>query len=117
MAKKVLTGQIVSDKMQKTVVVEVVRKVRHPVYNKSLKYSKKYKADTNGMSVVFGDMVRIEETRPMSKDKYFKVIAKLSETGEILKKTANESVKSEKESAAPVKKTTRKTAVKKGVAK
>ncbi len=109
MAKKVLTGHIVSDKMQKTVVVEVVRKVRHPLYNKSLKFSKKYKADTNGMEVVYGDMVRIEETRPISKDKYFKVIAKLTETGEPLKNAAKSSTKNEVKSSVAIKKAPRQT--------
>lgn len=79
MAKRILTGQIVSDKMQNTVVVEVVRKFRHPLYNKIIKVSKKYKADTNNVGAVYGDTVKIEETRPLSKSKYFKVISKLSE--------------------------------------
>lgn len=79
MAKKILEGTVVSDKMQKTVVVQVVRKFRHPMYNKIIKKTTKFKADTNGMEIVFGDLVRIEETRPMSKDKYFKVIHKITE--------------------------------------
>jgi len=72
--KKILIGKIVSDKMQKTVVVQIDRKVRHPLYQKLLKKTKKLKADTNGLNLVYGQVVKIEETRPLSKDKYFKVI-------------------------------------------
>jgi small subunit ribosomal protein S17 len=74
MAKKTFVGTIVSDKMQKTVVVEIQRRVQHPVYKKMMKRNTKLKADTNAMEVKVGQLVRIEETRPLSKDKYFKVI-------------------------------------------
>ncbi len=77
MAKKILVGTVLSDKMTNTVVVSVERKERHPVYNKLIKITKKYKADTNGMQVAVGDVVHIEETRPLSKDKHFKVIKKV----------------------------------------
>lgn len=80
MAKKVITGIIVSDKMTNTVVVEITRHVSHPKYLKRIKVTKKIKADTNGMKVVPGDTVRIEETRPMSKDKHFKVVEKVELT-------------------------------------
>ena len=70
---KRLTGIVVSNKMQKTVVVEVTRFVKHPLYGKYLKKAKKYKAhDESGRQV--GDKVTIEETRPISKDKHFVVI-------------------------------------------
>ncbi len=79
MAKKVFTGTVVSDKMMKTVVVNVVRQVVHPLYKKRMKLSKKYSADTNGLDLMVGDLVKIEETRPISKTKYFKVIEKIGE--------------------------------------
>ena len=75
--KKTLVGQVISDKMQKTVVVMIVRKVQHPIYKKIIKKTKKLKADTNNMDVKVGDTVKIEETRPLSKDKFFKVIEKI----------------------------------------
>lgn len=73
-SSKVFTGTVVSDKMQKTVVVEITRKVQHPVYKKIIKKSRKLKADANGMEVKAGDVVKLEETRPVSRDKNFKVV-------------------------------------------
>jgi len=75
--KKVLTGKIVSVKMDKTVVVMVERKFRHPVYHKVIIRHKKYKAHNDKLTLVENDTVRIEETKPISKDKHFKVIEKL----------------------------------------
>ncbi|GIW63998.1 MAG: hypothetical protein KatS3mg091_800 [Patescibacteria group bacterium] len=74
---KVLTGQVVSTKMTKTVVVKVVQKFSHPKYKKVIFKSKRYKADTNGLELNEGDNVLIQETRPISKDKHFKVIRKV----------------------------------------
>lgn len=70
MAKHII-GTVVSTKMQNTIVVEVTRKVPHPLYKKLLKHSKKFKADTNGQTVKVGDTVSIIEIKPMSKDKHF----------------------------------------------
>jgi small subunit ribosomal protein S17 len=78
-AKKTLTGTVVSTKMQQTVVVLIERKVAHKLYGKLIKVSKKIKADTNGMKISEGDVVVIEQTRPVSKDKNFKVV-KIKET-------------------------------------
>lgn len=75
--KKTLRGVVVSDKMQKTVVVEVNRFVKHPKYGKYMKQSKKYKAHDEENTYKVGDKVSIEETRPISKDKSFKVIGKI----------------------------------------
>jgi small subunit ribosomal protein S17 len=74
-SKKVLKGVVVSDKMDKTVVVNVTRFVEHKKYQKRVKISKKYKAHDEDNSKKIGDIVEIEETRPISKDKKFKVIA------------------------------------------
>ena len=72
---KVLKGVVVSDKMDKTIVVLVTRFVEHKKYGKRIKMTKKYKAHDETNSKKVGDTVEIEETRPISKDKKFKVIA------------------------------------------
>jgi len=73
-SNKVLKGIVVSDKMDKTIVVKVSRFVVHPKYGKRIKKTKKYKAHDEENSKKIGDNVEIEETKPMSKDKHFKVI-------------------------------------------
>lgn len=73
---KVLAGKVVGIKMQDTVIVEVVRRTPHPLYKKLVKRSKKFKVDRNGQEVVVGQDVKIVETRPISKDKHFKVVVK-----------------------------------------
>jgi small subunit ribosomal protein S17 len=74
MPKRVLTGVIVSDKTDKTVVVNVERKVKHPLYGKIIRRSKKYHAHDEGNEFKAGETVRIEETAPISKLKTWKVI-------------------------------------------
>jgi len=69
-----LKGVVVSDKMDKTVVVTVSRFVKHPLYGKFYKINKKYKAHDQHNKYKTGDIVEIESTRPMSKDKHFKVV-------------------------------------------
>ncbi|MFA6258000.1 MAG: 30S ribosomal protein S17 [Candidatus Paceibacterota bacterium] len=70
----ILKGVVVSDKMDKTVVVSISRFVKHPLYGKFYKISKKYKAHDEGNVCKVGDKVEIVETRPISKDKKFKVV-------------------------------------------
>lgn len=70
---KTLNGKVISTGMQHTAVVEVSFKVPHKLYKKLLKRSKKYKVDVRDTAVTVGDLVQITETKPMSKDKYFKV--------------------------------------------
>lgn len=77
MAKKKLQGIIVSDKMQKTVVVEVERIQEHPKYKRRYKIHKKFKAHDEKGEYHTGDKVIIEETIPMSKDKRWIVIGKV----------------------------------------
>lgn len=72
--KKTLEGIVVSNKMVKTVVIEVTSKVSHPIYKKITKIDKKIKADTGSFSLKVGDRVRIIETKPISKDKHFKIM-------------------------------------------
>jgi small subunit ribosomal protein S17 len=71
--KKTQIGVVVSDKMDKTVVVKVDRLVKHPVYNKYIKRSAKYKAHDENNSCKTGDRVVIVESRPLSKDKCWKI--------------------------------------------
>lgn len=73
---KILEGKVVSTKMMKTVVVEVERVFRHPIYKKVIKRHKKYKAHNEKFQLEKGDQVRIQECRPISKDKHFVVIEK-----------------------------------------
>ena len=79
MAKKTFVGKVVSVKMAKTVVVEIQRQVRHPVYKKIIKRSSKIKADTNNLEVPLNSNVKIEQTKPISRDKFFKVIEVIKE--------------------------------------
>ncbi|OGI94221.1 30S ribosomal protein S17 [Candidatus Nomurabacteria bacterium RIFCSPLOWO2_01_FULL_40_18] len=72
----ILKGIVVSDKMDKTVVVSVSRFIKHPLYGKFYKVSKKYKAHDEDDKYKVGDKVEIVETRPISKDKHFKVLNK-----------------------------------------
>ena len=74
MPKRVLTGTIVSDKTDKTVVVRVERRVKHPLYGKIIRRSKKYHAHDEGNEYKEGQIVRIEETRPISKLKTWRVL-------------------------------------------
>lgn len=76
--QKKFKGVVVSDKMDKTVVVRVNRFVKHPKYGKFLQTSKRYKAHDEANEYKTGDKVIIEGTRPISKDKTFKVTGKQS---------------------------------------
>jgi small subunit ribosomal protein S17 len=73
-ARKVRVGVVVSDKMQKTVVVKIDRRVPHPMYGKMVTRSSKVKAHDEENSAKAGDTVRIMETRPLSKDKRWRVV-------------------------------------------
>lgn len=78
MPKRVLTGTVVSDKTDKTVVVRVERKVKHPLYGKIIRRSKKYHAHDEANEYREGETVRIEETAPISKLKTWKVIERVN---------------------------------------
>src|SRR3546814_14150127 len=77
MPKRVLTGTVVSDKTDKTVVVKVERKVKHPLYGKIVRRSKKYHAHDAENAYREGETVRIEETAPISKLKSWKVVDRI----------------------------------------
>ena len=72
--QKILIGVVVSDKMDKTVVVSVERAKRHPLYGKTLRRSKRYKAHDEANVCKLGDTVRLVETRPLSKEKRWRVV-------------------------------------------
>ena len=79
--RKRLVGSVVSDKMDKTVVVRVERLVRHPRYGKVLRRTKRYKAHDEGNVCCIGDLVRIVESRPLSREKRWVVEEILKRTG------------------------------------
>jgi small subunit ribosomal protein S17 len=72
--RKTRVGMVVSDKMEKTVVVSIERRVQHPVYGKMVRRTKKLKAHDEQNEAKTGDTVRIMETRPLSKDKRWRVV-------------------------------------------
>lgn len=72
--RKIRIGKVVSDKMEKTVVVAVERLVQHPLYNKSMKQTVKFKAHDENNDSHIGDTVKIMETRPLSKEKRWRVV-------------------------------------------
>ena len=77
MPKRVLTGTVVSDKGDKTVVVRVERRVKHPLYGKIIKLSKKYHAHDEGNAFKLGEQVRIQECAPVSKLKSWTVLERV----------------------------------------
>ncbi len=72
--KRVLRGVVVSDKMDKTIVVEISEKKAHPLYGKQTKFSRKFKAHDENNEAKVGDTVEIVETRTLSKDKHFRLL-------------------------------------------
>lgn len=72
--RKVRTGVVVSDKMDKTITVAVERLMRHPLYGKTIKRTKKFKAHDENNECKVGDVVTIMETRPLSRDKRWRLV-------------------------------------------
>ena len=73
-ARKVLRGAVVSDKMDKTIVVEINTSKRHPKYGRHVKFTTKFKAHDENNEARVGDIVEVMETRPLSKDKHFRLV-------------------------------------------
>jgi len=71
--KRIITGKVVSNKMDKTIVVAVERQIQHPIYKKNYKRTNTFKAHDEENKCQPGDIVEIVETRPISKDKHFSV--------------------------------------------
>lgn len=80
--RKVRIGYVTSDKMDKTAVVSIVELVRHPLYGKAVKKTVKYKAHDEENTCKTGDRVKIMETRPLSKDKRWRVVEVIERTAE-----------------------------------
>ena len=78
MPKRILQGVVTSDKNDKTIVVKVERRLRHPVLKKTVRLSKKYHAHDEKNDAKTGDIVRIEETRPISKQKRWTLLEKVA---------------------------------------
>ncbi|ACV59706.1 MULTISPECIES: 30S ribosomal protein S17 [Alicyclobacillus] len=72
--RKVRVGKVVSDKMDKTIVVAVEERVMHPLYGKTVRRTKKFKAHDENNEAKIGDVVRIMETRPLSKEKRWRLV-------------------------------------------
>lgn len=75
MAKKTFIAKVETVKMQNTIVVSIERQVPHPKYGKLIKTTRRLLVDTNKIEVKAGDLVKIEEIKPMSKNKNFKVVS------------------------------------------
>ena len=80
MPKRILQGTVVSDKGDKTVIVKVERRVMHPLYKKFIRRSKRYAAHDEQNRFKVGDVVRIQECRPLSRTKHFEVLGRPGET-------------------------------------
>ena len=78
MPKRIMQGTVVSDKMDKTIVVSVERRIMHPLYKKFIKKSKKFHAHDAENQYKIGDTVRIQECRPISKNKSWKLVENMS---------------------------------------
>ena len=76
--KKTMTGIVVSNKMDKTLVVKVERRFSHPVFKKVVKTTKKYKVHDEKNECLEGDFIRIQETRPLSKEKRWRLLGVIS---------------------------------------
>jgi small subunit ribosomal protein S17 len=83
--RKRYTGIVVSDKMQKTVVVKIAQMSKHPKYDRISKSHNKFKAHDEKNSAKLGDTVTIEETRPLSKDKRFRVVSVIKKSSTVIK--------------------------------
>jgi small subunit ribosomal protein S17 len=105
---KIFEGVVKSVKMNQTAVVEITRRTPHPMYGKLIKRSKKYKVDTAGAELSVGQTVKIVETKPVSKDKYFKIVGG---NKPVVKEAAEKKTASK---AATTKKVAKPRAVKKG---
>ena len=111
MPRRILEGEVVSDKMDKTVTVLVTRRFMHPHYKKFIRKTSKHAAHDETNSVKTGDRVRIEECRPISKRKTWRVI-----TGDVVA-TKPAAKKVEAKKAAPKKEAAKKAPAKKSAAK
>ena len=75
MPRRIMQGVVISDKMDKTIVVKIERKIKHPLYKKYIRRTKKYAAHDEANVAKIGDIVRIRECRPLSKRKHWEVLS------------------------------------------
>ena len=75
MPRRIMQGVVISDKMDKTIVVKIERKIKHPLYKKYIRRTKKYAAHDEANVAKIGDIVRIRECRPLSKQKHWEVLS------------------------------------------
>jgi small subunit ribosomal protein S17 len=83
---KIFEGLVVSKDKNNTAVVEITRRTPHPLYKKLIRLSKKLKADTTGFEIEIGNKVKIVETRPISKSKYFKIMEVVGQKAKLVQK-------------------------------
>ena len=91
--RKIFVGEVVSNRMQKTITVQVERRVRHPIYERVIKRSKKFHVHDEHNQCQIGDVVRIIETRPLSKTKCWRlleIVQRLTDTTTLARETAEE---------------------------
>lgn len=100
---KILTGTVVSNKMTKTIVVDVQRRFQHPRFKKIINIHKKFKVHVEDGTVKVGDIVKIKETRPISKDKHFILV-----TNSVVEESKTRVSGEQKEVQKPVKKASEK---------
>ena len=86
--KKTMTGIVVSNKMDKTVVVKVERRFSHPVFKKVVKTTKKYKVHDEKNECLEGDFIRFQETRPLSKEKRWRLLGIISKDKSLMSEKA-----------------------------
>ena len=89
--KKTMTGVVVSNKMDKTVVIKVERRFAHPVFKKVVKTTKKYKVHDEKNECMEGDFIRIQETRPLSKEKRWRLLGVITREKSLMSEKVEQS--------------------------
>ena len=89
--KKTMTGVVVSNKMDKTVVIKVERRFAHPVFKKVVKTTKKYKVHDEKNECMEGDFIRIQETRPLSKEKRWRLLGVITRQKSLMSEKVEQS--------------------------
>ena len=99
--QRIIQGTVVSDKMDKTIVVTVVRRKKHRLYHKVLSLTSRYKAHDEQNACRLGDLVRIQECRPMSKDKRWRVVEILTrgDVADVAPETIGRDIETEAQAA------------------
>jgi len=88
--RKEFIGTVISNRMQKTIIVRVERLARHPRYNRIVRFTTKFKVHDEGNTAQVGDVVRIQETRPLSKEKFFRLVGIVKKAEQVEQKLKDE---------------------------